>query len=66
MPDTGIGDIDDDSDESEMDEDAVAQILKDFIHWHCLGTSWRTLESSHAAVANVQNLGILFSTNWIK
>ena len=32
LPDTDIGDIDDDSDESEMDEDAVAQILKDFIH----------------------------------
>ena len=29
---TDIGDVDDDSDESEMDEDAVAQILKDFIH----------------------------------
>ena len=29
---TDIGDIDDDSDESEIDEDAVAQILKDFIH----------------------------------
>ena len=28
---TDIGDIDD-SDESEIDEDAVAQILKDFIH----------------------------------
>ena len=27
-----IGDIVDDSDESEMDEDAVAQIRKDFIH----------------------------------
>ena len=27
-----IGDIDDYSDESEMDEDEVAQILKDFIH----------------------------------
>ena len=27
-----IGDINDDPDESEIDEDAVAQILKDFIH----------------------------------
>ena len=54
---TDIGDIDDDSDESEMDEDEVAQILKDFIHGHCLGTLWRTRESSPAAVDNVQNLG---------
>ena len=29
---TDIGDIDDGSGESEMDEDAVDQILKDFIH----------------------------------
>ena len=28
---TDIGDIDDDNDKSEMDENAIAQILKDFI-----------------------------------
>ena len=27
-----IGDIDDESHESKMDEDAVAQLLKDFLH----------------------------------